>query len=174
LGERIVAASPLETLLADYKAYELPLPPAEAELSVVGRRIVSIRNNVRTQGGHLVFLVKKAAGGEPAVYWAGCDAVRAWHNAKFSAVAPRAASLNETTPLAPECWKDRGFPTCPDLALAVQCYAQGWKDLAEALLERSRKRQEEGPFQRRRPRAEDDRVALAELAWNHYCKVFSA
>jgi hypothetical protein len=172
-GERAGAAGPLEALLKDYQAYELPLPPAGAELAVVAGRSVSFRDGAREQGRHLVFLIKKATPGDRAVYWAGCDAVRAWRNAEFRPVPPQTASLKDTAPLPPECWRENAFPTCPDLALAVQCYAKGWKDLAEALLERSRQRQENDHFRRRKQRPADDRAALAELAWNHFCNEFA-
>jgi hypothetical protein len=169
----VLGADPLDVLLSDYQAHGLPLPPRDATLAHLPDPEVSISDGVRRQDLHLVLVVKPATLKAPAVYWLGCRPGPRWHGIELRRVPPRRASLDGTVPL-PRDFRERGFPTYADLALAVQCRAQGWNDIAAALLERSRQRPSENPFRRPLKRPADDRVALAELAWNHYCNEFTA
>jgi hypothetical protein len=155
------AADPvvLRVLLEDYKAYGLPMPPVDAKLALLHRDM------------HLALLLKQATPKKPAVYWIGCDEGPQWYRIEFRPVAPKRASLDKTVPM-PGDLRSRGFPTYPDLALAIQCFARGWDELATPLLVRSRQPPAEDSQSRQRPRPADDRAALAELAWNHYCNQF--
>jgi hypothetical protein len=158
----------LETLWRDYQAFGLPSPPADAKLALLPSR--STYNGHQDQ--HLVLLLRPATAKQGALYWAGCDEGLIWRQIEFLTVAPDAAAVGKTAPLPFE--GDRGrFRTYPDLALAVQCYARGWKPLAEALLNRSRQAPPRDPFRRPPPRPRDDHAALAELAWNHFCNQFA-
>jgi hypothetical protein len=162
----------LATLFDDYKAYGLPLPPKDATLAVLPSPSVSVTNGVRQQDMHLVLLVKPATAKDAAVYWVGCEKGPDWHGIELRPVPPQRASLDNTVPLPPD-FRSRGFPTYPDVALAIQCRALGWKELAGALLERSREKPRPSHFERARPRPADDRKALAELAWNYCCNRFT-
>src|SRR5262245_57301491 len=141
LSTPAAADEALETLWKDYQAYGLPVPPAGAELAHLPGPEVRISNGVREQDVYLVLLVKKARGKEDAVYWFGCEAGRQWRGIEFKLVPPKAASLSGTLPATMQLGSGRnGFPTYPDLALAVQCRGLGWGDAAAALLERSGRR----------------------------------
>jgi hypothetical protein len=154
------AADPavLRVLLDDYKAYGLPMPPLYAKLA--------LRSDT-----HLVLLLEEAGAKKPAIYWIGCDEGPQWYRIEFRPVAPKRASLDKTGPVAGD-FRSRGFPTYPDLALAIQSFARGWEELAVPLLVRSRQPPAEDSRSRQKPRPADDRAALAELAWNHYCNQF--
>jgi hypothetical protein len=162
----------LATLFDDYKAYGLPLPPKDATLAILPSPSVSVTNGVRQQDMHLVLLVKPATAKDSAVYWVGCEKGPEWHGIELRPVPPQRASLDNTVPLPPD-FRTRGFPTYPDLALAIQCRALGWNELAGTLRERSRDKPRPRHFERVRPRPADDRKALAELAWNYYCNQFT-
>jgi hypothetical protein len=162
----------LETLWKDYQAYGLPAPPAEARLAVLPASLRSFRNGVWRQNQHLVLLIRPARDNEEAVYWAGCDPGPRWEGMEFRPIAPEKAQIEKTTTLVVDTAHGR-FPTFPDLALAIQCHAKGWKKLAEALLDRSQQTPKRDRVRRRPPRPRDDRAALALLAWNHYCNQFA-
>jgi hypothetical protein len=162
----------LNQLLADYKSYGLPFPPEEAELAILPSPSVSISNGVRRQDMHLVFLLKRATTGSEAAYWYGCSPGPRWHSIELKPTNPTLASFNDTAPIPPD-FRGDGFPVYHDLALAVQCYSKGWKDLGAALLERSRKPPEDNSFIRPKRRPKDDRAALAEFAWYHFCNRFA-
>jgi hypothetical protein len=153
------SADLLDTLLHDYKSYGLPLPPKDAFLAQLPDPRVSYTNWVRHQDMHVVLVVKKPTPKEQGTYWLGCAPGWMWHGIELRPVPARRASLDNTVPL-PMDFHRRAFPTYPDLALAIQCHALGWKEVAEAFLERSCM----WPHQ--------TRPALAELAWNYYCNRF--
>jgi hypothetical protein len=162
----------LKTLWKDYQAYGLPAPPAEAKLALLQGRSVSWTNGKRHQDQHLVLLIRPASGKQRALYWAGCDAGPTWHGLDVRPISAKEASIDKTAALPFE--SDHGrYRTYPDLALAIQCYARGWKSLAEELLNRSRQAPKRNPFRRPPPRPRADRTSLAELAWNHFCNQFA-
>jgi hypothetical protein len=169
----VTAEDKLDQLLADYKSYGLPLPPPGSELAILPSPELSSRNGVRHQDMFLVLLVQKSAPPKRAIYWVGCDEGWQWRGIEFKPVPAVLDSMKETAPI-PNDYQEMMFPTYPDLALAIQCQAMGWKELAGALFERSRNRPERDSFKRPKPRPSDDRAALAELAWNHYCNRFAA
>jgi len=162
----------LRRLLEDYETYGLPLPPADATLALLPSPSSTAINGVWSRDMHLVLLLQQASGKKAAVYWIGCDEGPHWHSTEFKPVAPKRESLTNTAPV-PGDLRSKGFPTYPDLALAVQCFARGWDELAASLLARSQQKPPEGSRRRRTsPRPSDDRAALAQLAWNHYCNEF--
>ena len=163
-----VGAEPLNQLLADYRAYELPLPPAEARLVIrkIGGAVV---NGVQQYRYELAFLIESMEGHK--LYWIGCKAATATKHSTDEAAPLTRLAVDRTRPADLQRWPD--FPTYPDLALAVQCQARGRHELALALLQRSRKPWLRSPFNRSKPRPRDDRAALAELAWYYWCTQFA-
>jgi hypothetical protein len=158
-------------LLEDYKAYGLPMPPADSTLALLPSPSSTKIDGVWRSDMHVVLLLKQASPKKPARYWIGCDEGRQWYRTEFRPVAPKRASLDNTVSV-PGDLRGRGYPTYPDLALAIQCFARGWDELAAPLLVRSREPPPEKLRSRNPPRPAHDRAALAELAWNHYCNQF--
>src|SRR5438105_14360994 len=71
-------AADLETLWADYQAFGLPAPPADAQLAVLPSRTTHYGDGGRQQDQHLVLLIRPAQGNDRAVYWLGCDRGPTW------------------------------------------------------------------------------------------------
>jgi hypothetical protein len=160
----------LDDLLIQYRELGLPLPSEEAEL-VLYEHGASTSNGVRTAHVALTF---KEAGPTPdrVFYWLGCERVSRRRKEPDTAAAPTRESVAATEPWGPDYnWK--GFPTFSDLALAIQCKARGWDDLATGLHERSQKRYRPDSFSQRPLQPRDDRNAIALLAWNYRCNQFA-
>ncbi len=159
----------LDALVADYEAYNLPIPPGQAELSTLKWSTCTI-NGVPQYSRALAFVVASENDGEPARYWSGCRQRSVGREIVVTPAEPSPESLASTEPIEP--YSEYGFTADPDLALAVQCAMRGWDDLAKELVARSRRGFRE-PFGRRRTRPRDDHAALADMAWNYWCEEFA-
>jgi len=162
------ADDPLVTLVEDYGKYGLPLPPKEARLVILTRSTGTF--NGVPQYSHTLALVTPDQDQRPA-RWVGCRASRLSRGVTVKAAEPTREAIEKTEPAHGYSWSS-GFPTYPDLALAIHCKARGFDEPAMALLERSRKGGGYDPFDRRPARPRDDRKALAALAWNYWCNEF--
>jgi hypothetical protein len=162
----------LRQLWADYQAYGLPAPPAGTYVARLPEPGMYVTNGVRHQDIYLVLVVKKGATPRQTEYWVGCAPGPERHRSavELEKVSTDAKALAGTTPLSSSFCSYQGFPTYPDLALAVQAHACGWPELAAALLERHRR---DSPRSRRARTPADPRAALAELAWNYWCNQFT-
>lgn len=145
------AVEDLERLLTDYRAHGLPLPPEEARL-VIPKIHDGTTNGVPQCRHQLAFAVGE---GDQTNYWFGCEPLRSTHRATDRDAPLTREAVEQTQPAEPEHWYE-GFPPYPDLALAVQCKARGWNELAAALLERSGRRLQSKFFDQRRPRPRND------------------
>jgi hypothetical protein len=158
----------VDSLLAQYKAHGLPLPPKDAIL--VRRKLkAGVMNGVQRYQHELAFVVMVK---EKKVYWEGCEPQTRGQSSIDETVAPAPDVLKTVT--SAELYSiGNKFPTFPDLALAIQCDARGWHELAVALLERSNRRVPSTVFDRSPPRPENPQNALATLAWNYWCNRFA-
>jgi hypothetical protein len=161
----------LDQLLADYRGHGLPLPPDDVRL--VLREFEDGTVNGERQF-HLKLAFRVGPGEKPntAIYWLGCEPT-AFKGDNADQDAEPSADLVEKTRAADIDHDQRVFPPYPDLALAIQCHARGWTELAGALLDRSRttNRSNESAYWGARPR--DDRLAVGLLAWNYWCRRFA-
>jgi hypothetical protein len=143
----------LDKLLEAYKAYGLPLPPADAKLvryryqgswtTAEGKKPAPVHG--------LAFLLKAATQDEKAEllnwFWRGF----ASSNEKLEIVEPNAAVLTRIdSPSA-------------GLILAIQCHSLGWDELAGALLQRERKNRD-APAE----------IRLAQEAWDFWTEDLSS
>lgn len=120
----------LDTLLAAYKAYGLPLPPEDA-IMVRYRFQASWTTAAGTKpdATHgLAFLLKPAKQREESDVLAGL-----WRSPKSS------YEKLEVVEAKPELLKRIDEPSDP-LIQAIQCHARGWPELSQALLERVNER----------------------------------
>lgn len=141
------APTPAE-LLKEYQALGLPLPPATA-------RLVRFKDGMggfvlweyRAPDEGLAFEVRPGTMVEPPVLFRKTAEWQPDWNPRAREVKPDAAAA-------------RGVPLSPDelLALAVQCHARGWDDLARTLL--ARLCDADG--------GTDPRKQLLGLAWRHW------
>ena len=162
-------AQVLDRLLADYRAYGLPFPPHDAEWISI-RYGGSVMNGVEQFSHDFLFRETKD---HKDVFWVGCEkTVPSWNPGKAEIVRePTSAVLDKIASAIPRL-EAGGFGTCPYLALAVQCRARGWNALAKAFLARSRQRDPRFSSRSGPERPQDDRRALAIVAWNYWCNEF--
>ncbi len=158
----------LETLVAEYRSHGLPFPPDDAKL-VMREQEDGTVNGVRESHFELAFLV--APGDRPgrAIHWFGCEPVTVEFQQADVDIQPSIEVVAKTR-TADHYYRWSGFTTLPDLALAIQCKARGWNELAQALFERSRRQSELSQFH---PRPRSDQQAVAVLAWNYWCNQFA-
>jgi hypothetical protein len=167
------AAAPpgLDELLATYRKFGLPLPPAEAKLvhfehgrgsgwsSEVGFYISTSTS--------LGFLLKPGAGKQSSVVLVGTEEHGAWQGIKAVEPDPKLALVVELVP-----WGVSVFGMNTGLATAMQCKARGWDDLAQALMDGSLRKDAgrtwnyHGMFYQ--PADMPPRMALAYLAWVYW------
>lgn len=171
----VAANDRLDVLLADYRAHGLPLPPDKAALALRRPGWRQSSNGVEEIVHYLAFVEKPTNAKEKGSYWIGCDRLPFTTTAEtFDAVPAASATLSKSQPVS-SFDLPRGFPTNPDLALAIQCKARGWDELARQLLERAHNppRDARSSFSQRPSWPRDDRKALALLAWNHWSNRFA-
>ena len=167
------ASEPLDELLADYRALGLPAPPDDAVLALRRPSGRSSINGVETVVHYLAFVEKPTSKTERGHYWIGAERVAFGSDSETWQEAPADRQTLEKAEPVPHGDQPNGFKTIPELALAIQCQARGWDELAQALLDRSRKPWLfESDFHGRSRRPPDDRHALALLAWRHWCNQF--
>ncbi len=144
------AADPLPKLpdlLAEYKGLGLPLPPPKARLVryLAGGDFI-LNGVLQPKEFSLAFELQPETKTEPPLLLQGS---REW----------RVRRSSEVTEVKPEATAAVGIKLEPDaaLALAIQCHAQGWDALAQALLERSHPAEEKPTTTER----------LVTLAWGY-------
>lgn len=160
----------LDQLLIDYREFDLPFPPSDVEL-VKQKHTRGTINGVQQYSFVLLWRVTVQ---DRKAYWIGCvqreldddDVV------DEEVVARPTADIIGETQSAGSRFRGNGFDVDPDLALAIQCHARGWSDVAARLLVRSRE-VPSNPFERPQRRSRDDRIKLATMAWNHWCNEFA-
>lgn len=161
----------LEPLVADYRSYNLPFPPADARL-VMREDHSGTFNGDRRTDYELAFLIGEGKQPKTVQFWLGCDPITIATDRSVVEVDPtedaaeRTHESERSHPLV-------RFPTYPDLAMAIQCHDRGWHALAGRLLERSRRRLYTDVFHRPQRSAIDDRKGVAQLAWNYWCNQFA-
>jgi hypothetical protein len=151
----------MDQLVEDYRGYGLPFPPKDAKLVKYesgGRYIVIDKLMPPTY--FLGFLLQPPTNDKPALLLVGTQEFRLEKNTPFFVVEPN-----------PELVKDIEIGIIglnSGLAVALQCKARGWNDLAERLwtacLEKSCGHPR-GIFYQ--PANLPSRTALAYLAWAH-------
>jgi hypothetical protein len=156
----------LARLLVKYREYGLPMPSRDAQLVL------------RQHGGSVVggvpqyrydLALQDKLGGK-VMNWIGTVAERPSGTIKETIQTPTAehASKSETAYLTSHVGGDQHI----DLVLAIHCQDKGWKELAQALLSRSRTLPRHRSADRRRERPQDDQAALALAAWDYWCEQF--
>ena len=144
--------SVLETLLADYRAYELPLPPKDARLAIAMDAFSQ---------PYLLLVIRTPTTDRPGLGSPGFGQTEltGQHTLKFvSATPPPLERLESQKPVL-AYWTS-------ELGLAIQCYSLGWEELARALLERDHERSIRRTDQDPKDRARD---CLFDMAWE-YCR----
>lgn len=162
----------LDKLLAQYRAHGLPFPPTNAVLSTWETQSHYYVDNQRQTVYYLYFVEPPTDKKDTAHYWLGCERLSPESKKTvFQPAPPTLETFSKSKPIDPYYFPT-GFVTNPDLALAIQCKARGWDELARRLLERSKQPASSwsgGPVERW-PR--DETKALALLAWNYWCNRF--
>jgi hypothetical protein len=154
----------LDGLLADYRAYGLPLPPEDAKLvrfESGGRHILNDKLMPPTY--FLGFLLRPATKDNPAVLLVGTEEIRLDAHKTVEVVEPKPELV---TGIDVRRWGPSIFELNAGLAVALQCKARGWNDLAQELWGVSVLRDcghHFGAFYQ--PANLPNRTALAYLAW---------
>jgi hypothetical protein len=146
MGTAAGPVRPLDELLQEYKALGLPLPGPNARLARYEEGGGLVNGNVRTHHYRLVFLVNPARKASPPSLFSGFGLWQPGSELHVREVKGDPDALQEVK-LDPE----------DALILAVQCHSRGWDRLAQRLLERG-------------PREDQDRwkKRLVRLAWDYW------
>jgi hypothetical protein len=156
-----------DQLLADYRAYGLPLPPPGSQLirfESGGRYILNDKLTPPTY--FLGFLLQPGAKGKPPLLLVGTQEIRLDLQTSVEAIEPKPEIARD---IDPQWWGRSTFELNAGLAIALQCKARGWNDLARELWTLSIKQisgHHFGAFYQ--PADLPPRTALACLAWAHY------
>jgi hypothetical protein len=156
----------LDQLLTDYRGYGLPLPPEEAKLvrfESGGRYYLN--GNLMPPTYFLGFLLRPGSNDNPALLLVGTQEIRLDAHETTEVVEPK-PELVKSIDLR---WGGPSpFEMNVGLALALQCKARGWNDLAlelwKASLQQSSGHHLGTFFQ---PANLPKRTAVAYLAWAH-------
>jgi hypothetical protein len=158
-------------LLADYRSHGLPLPPADAVLSLC-------EYGWRYSGGKqetsysLIFVEKPRDDQLPVYWWYGCARIPfRTKDPPLQDAPPTVENADRSEPVDPY-GVPIAFATHPDLALAIQCQARGWGALAGRLLARAHRNPRSSVRGPEESWPANDRKALALLAWNYWCNRF--
>jgi len=153
-----------DSLLADYRGYGLPLPPKDAKLVKFesgGRYILNDKLMPPTY--FLGFLLRSATKENPALQLVGAEEVRLDSYKTIEVVEPKPELVKE---LDLRWWGPSTFGMNAGLAVALQCKARGWNDLAEQLWTASIKQASGHPYVAfYQPENLPNRTAVAYLAW---------
>jgi hypothetical protein len=156
----------LDQLLADYRGYGLPLPPADAKLvrfESGGRYILN--DKLMPPTCFLGFLLRPGARDRPALLLVGTQEFRLDPFKTVEVVEP-GPQLVKGIDLA--WWGQATFDMNAGLIVALQCQARGWHALAQELWTSSLKRDAGHPFGAfYQPADLPNRTAVAYLAWAH-------
>jgi len=155
----------LDGLVALYKKYELPLPPADAPLLKIGGVDEESAGENADAEFRIGFLLRPAQADRPAVALVGTEECQpAEEGEAFATIEPDAVKAEK---IRPGSWST--FEVNAALAAAIQCKARGWNELAKRLLARSLSESIGGPgsmyFQ---PAGLPPRTALGYLAMAHW------
>jgi hypothetical protein len=163
-----------DLLLADYRSYGLPLPPADAKLVRLDTGTTSYdkKNKPLPPTYFLGFLLQPATRDNPRLLLVGTQEVRLDAHTTVEIVEPK-PSLVKRIDLGFNwmnfvSWQQWTFPMNAGLAIALQCKARGWNDLALELWTASRRQATGlpgGVFSQ--PANLSDRTAVSYLAWAH-------
>jgi hypothetical protein len=179
----------MTALLADYRAYSLPVPREDAELCFLEEPVPDLRSRAQQQKRptrSLVFALKPRDRHSPVYYYAACELTQDRDHHRIARPAPPTPSSvvdarTDDTGILPSFGFTREYQS--DLLVAIQCEQRGWSDLARALLQRSLKQMPPGGddgvgiqiVPKPKPDASQDvvnkenaRRALARIAWNHW------
>jgi len=149
----------LDSLLADYRGYGLPLPPKDAKLV---RFKVGVWVGDK-QASLLGFLLEPGTKDKPPLVLVGTKEARLEPDATYEVVEPKPEAAKDIS----HCWMWLStFDMNAGLATALQCKSRGWNTLAEQLWTSSRKQASGhhfGAFYQ--PANLANRTAVAYLAW---------
>lgn len=160
ISEKKVDLALIDQLLADYRSYDLPFPPKDAQLAILEPGGIAVVNGVRLRNRHLVFPLEPTSKGSHVLCLSGCQKWRASPGDKITIVPAAPSSASDTTPY----WPGNGsFGTDGNLALALQCRDRNWNELADALLKYSLEDKQVGKALRQEPHR-----VVAHLAWSYW------
>ena len=145
-------AENLETLVEQYKRFELPLLPADAVVCIQDEpEAVYLVNGKRMHYQNLVFALDKPAAEKPVKCLVGTHEWTSSHRDRLTPVSPDDPNAKE----AEVADFSHGFEYNVGLAMALQCKAHSWDGLANHLFARS-KSDYHGP------------VSVADVAWQYW------
>jgi hypothetical protein len=159
-----VIENSLGGLLADYRAYGLPLPPADARLVRFESGGGSIANGKQTPPEYFLgFLLQPGTKDRQPLLLAGTQQLHVTSGRTVDPVEPKPELVDG---LDVTYWDDPAFESNAGLAIALQCQARGWDALAQRLwaagLRHSSGHPRGGFYQ---PANLPNRTALRYLAW---------
>ena len=153
-----------DQLLADYRAYGLPLPPGNAKLVRFEPGGGFFRNDKLPPAHFLGFLLRPGTKHRPPILLVGTEEIRLEADTPVEAVEPKPALL---TGIDSPWWGRATFEANTGLAIALQCKSRGWHGLAQKLwalgLKQDIGQGFGGAFNQ--PANLSNRSALAYLAW---------
>ena len=156
------AEDTLDTLLADYKKFDLPLPPVEAKLVHINTGWSQGDKEIRTLG----FLLKAGAKGEASEFQIGTLHLSIYE-AYDVVVGEPTEALAADAVMDWMSTSNGGLNV--GLPLAIQCHTRGWEKLAKALLDKSLDTGAGHHFSMYyQPANLPPRIALATIAFAHY------
>jgi hypothetical protein len=154
----------LDQLLEDYLAYGLPLPPKDAKLvRFESCERYMIGDKLMPPTHFLGFLLRPGLKDQPALLLVGTQELRLDDSKKVEIVEPSPKLVKrDDLLLCTEC----SFEANEGLAVALQCKARGWNDLAQALWSSSIEKNRSYVSKVFDQRANlGNRTAVAYLAW---------
>ena len=158
----------MDELLADYRAYGLPLPPADAKLVQFECGSGSINGKPLPKTHFLAFLLRPGGKDKQPVLLVGTQERHAsQYEAKTLEIVEPRAELGKSLEL--NRFAEATFDMNDGLAVALQCQARGWKSFAQELWAASLKQDighGRGAFHQ--PENLSSRSALEYLVWTHY------
>jgi len=152
-------------LLADYRSYGLPFPPADAPPVTVDSGWSTMVDGKNIPMRSLAFLVEKGSEVKPATLLVGTETERPDRWSKVVTVTATADLAKEVSPnwMKPVFWINTGVPA------AIQCKYRGWDGLADSLLTASLKVDCGHPYSPfHQPAGAAPRLALARVALAHW------
>lgn len=154
----------LDGLVALYKKYELPLPPADAPLLKIGSVDEESAGENADAEFRIGFLLRPAHSDRPAVALVGTEEYQpAEEGEAFATIEPDAVKAEKI-----RLGSRSTFEVNAALAAAIQCKVRGWNELAERVLARSLSEPIGSGSIYFQPAELPPRTALAHLAMAHW------
>jgi hypothetical protein len=153
-------------LLTDYRSYDLPLPPEKAELVRFesGGRYV-LNDKLMPPTYFLGFLLQPGTKENPPLLLVGTQEVRLDARKTVEVVEPKPELVKG---LDVQWYGGATFEENAGLAIALQCKARGWNELAQELWTASLRQSSGHHFGAFfHPANLPNRTAVAHLAWGH-------